>query len=231
MKCQAGGDDMFTVTKILRSDQCKVESWILGELTKYVGHVKEFKSVILEDVVDSGVVDEMRFCRKQVIVFSERSRIAVRTLPTVPLGEIHTMSTIPQSVREQQTMFDQVVAELYRFNHDYDGYDQIVSALLASAIRRTPKAKHFRTIYTYCGDCTDVKLVEARYCTEHSIRDSYLVPVIVHDGNLYYSSVADSINYLLARGLLKVQQSRVNGDLVKVVCRPNEATEIRRRCV
>jgi hypothetical protein len=104
MKCQAGGDDVYILTKITRDDELKTKLWLKQNLSKYVGHIKELNSFIVEDSCDADVVEGIRFCRKRIRVREERHHYLIESEPAVPLNEVLTMLTVPRKQATQDKM-------------------------------------------------------------------------------------------------------------------------------
>jgi len=229
MKCQAGGDDVYIILKLKREDVAVAKKWLNETLTKYVGFVKEDSSFIAEDHLDDAVVPGMVFCRKRIRVKDLGNMILIETEPSLPLNEVFTMENIPSNPRYQQRLLKTVQSELINFEGSYEGYEWITDAMLSIAISRLPLAKPIRTYTHYDELRFNVQLVGRRYCTEESIRAAYTVAPLFHLQNVYYGTVAQSINYLLCRGRLVIQTVMYQGEIHKVVMLEREGRAYRKR--
>jgi hypothetical protein len=231
MKKQAGGDDVFILTKTRRSDMLKVRLWIDENLRNYVGYVKELNSFIVEDSCDSPVVNGIKFCRKRIQVRSDNNYYYIKSEPAVPLNEVFTAVDIPNNPRAQQKIFNTVRSELDNFSRENQDYAWISGTLLAMASSKLPKAQMTKTLSIKYDSELSYSLVDNRLCSESSIQLSRSVSMISHLTNIYYGTIPDSINYLLARGKLVLQLVTIEGKDRKVIMTEREGKAYRKHCV
>lgn len=228
MKSQAGGDDVFILLKISRKNAELARMWLHKNLTNYVGYVKELNTFIVEDSTQTKVVDGIKFCRKRVGVTKQDTYYNIKSEPAVPLNEVITSETIPSKPQAQQKLWETARHELSNFARENVGYEWMTDSLLSIVASRLPRANITRTISAYAETDLELQLVEARYCSVNSINLATSVPPIFHLSNIYYGSVEQSIQFLLARGQLVMQLVRYQGTLYKAVMTENEGKYYRR---
>jgi hypothetical protein len=229
MKCQAGGDDVYILTKITRDDELKTKLWLKQNLSKYVGHIKELNSFIVEDSCDADVVEGIRFCRKRIRVREERHHYLIESEPAVPLNEVLTMLTVPRKQATQDKMMRTVATELRTFERENPEYYWITDALLVIAQQRLPLATVTKSVVQRFESDFSIRQVDNRLCTDKSVELAKQVPPVFHLDNVYYETIGQSISFLLCRGLLTLQKVSVGGRVLKVIMTDNEGKRYRSR--
>lgn len=223
MKSQAGGDDVYILTKIKREDVLSTKIWLRENLSKYVGNIKELNSFIVEDSCDGVVVEGFKFCRKRIQVIEEPHHYVVKSEPAIPLNELLTMTDIPKKPTAQENLMRTVTTELRTFEKDHPEYFELTDALMVIASSKLPYATPKKVITQFYESNLDFVQVGGRFCTPESVKQSNLVSPVFHLNNVYYGTVEQSINYLLCRGSLTIQRVSIGGDIQRVVMTEGEA--------
>lgn len=83
---QAGGDDVAIAYTCKRSESERVAGLVKREIEQYVGRVKEFEIIDLEDQED-GILEGVVFCKKRITVEKDHRVIHLQGEPSVPLPE------------------------------------------------------------------------------------------------------------------------------------------------
>jgi hypothetical protein len=86
IRVQAGGDDIALLIQCSPAELEEISELIRGELERYIGLVKDYVVLDLEDC-DDGILDEVLFCRKRIIMRTTTRRIHLEGEPSVPLPQ------------------------------------------------------------------------------------------------------------------------------------------------
>lgn len=202
VRSQAGGDDIAFVVQCSESQIEEVSEQIRKELRRYIGNLKEFSVVGLDDLND-GVVPDAKFCRKRIFVRRDEYGLHLEGEPSVPLGEVLTTSTNLRHLHQQVEAWCEMDQSLLSFEAKLPGSTLITNCLRRLFFERYPnvEARRTKTVKYLSGklhilqmgrsQITD--LAHALVCNIRSVQHRDISALVEYDDKLRHALVTEVV--------------------------------------
>lgn len=143
IQIQAGGDDIAIAVICNQVDEEIIFSTIEEALDAYVGQLKEFEIIDLDDY-DNGLLDEHTFCKKRIFIEKSSRGYKLTGEPSVPLPETLFHNEV-RGLRNQIQAWRELDYTLLCFEDTMPGHEQLTDALRALYLATYPNVKPIRS--------------------------------------------------------------------------------------
>jgi hypothetical protein len=185
---QAGGDDFAYLLTCSKGKKEEVIELIRYTMENYVGKLKEFQTVELDDMPD-GILEGVIFCRKRVILTQRNGEITLIGEPAVP---IHS-SLLPEGYIHRQDLQVKAWHELDSGLNEYERRTQdnyhITDTLRRLFLEVYPNIRPVRskTIIYWTGSLKPI-VIGTHLMSEEAYKRICNVEELVFDGHVVFQS-------------------------------------------
>jgi hypothetical protein len=228
VQCQAGGDDnVFFMVGELNDVEIKTDL-VRNSLETYVGHIKEFTVIDLEEWPD-GVLTGVRFCKKMVVKTTEGNCFRIRTLPSIPIPESLSSFTSLNTVEAQLEGWRSLHLGLKRFENDYPGDTRVIAdTVRARFIELHPECYPPREYQTHRVWHPSLKWVVTNgvKISEKALKILSTYSDVTNGQLVYLDSLTERIRHALMLGHVRRQSAQMGGLDTEIFVSPNESNTV-----
>jgi hypothetical protein len=214
---QAGGDDIAVAFTCKRNRLDEIAALIESEIKQYVGMIKEFEIVDLENL-DNGILKGHFFCKKRIIMKREHDLINLIGEPSVPLPESLIPIDCIKGTNLQITAWRELDYSLQVYETLMPGHETVTDTLRQLFLDnyrlvrplRTRKIKHLtgslRLLAVGRYQITDVANKEA--CNVRNVQYNGIYALIDIESKIRYALITEIVT------MIKVQMSEDDSALI-----------------
>lgn len=211
--CQAGGDDNFFVLVGIEDDVEESTDMIRRHLKDYVGHIKEFQVIDLEDL-EPGLIKGARYCKKELWLERGDTYYRVRSLPSIPIPESLSTGGYVTDIPSQLIAWRSLHLDLARWvdEHPFDVrvYADTIRARFLEIYPNCAPPLHTERIkviapYAKWEVIEGIKITKGALDRIGSYRD------VATDDQTYLNSFRERVRHALVLGDCREISGQING--------------------
>jgi hypothetical protein len=206
IRVQAGGDDVAFVVQCSDKDINGICDTIRRELTKYIGNLKEFELIPIDDL-DDGVIEGQVFCKKRIILRREGRDWHLEGEPSVPLNQVLTSEHLLSKLYQQVAAWRELDYNLLNFERLMPNHKDITNGIRCLFFERYPNVQPIRTHKTkYLTGRMRVLKVGRSSITDSGFNIVCNIPSICHNNVWSLTSFESKLHHALTLDLVMIEK-------------------------
>jgi hypothetical protein len=181
--------------------------YVQNQLQTFVGHLKEFEVINLEDIPHGGYIPGIAFCRKRVRVFKEEHWFIVKGEHSIPIPESLTTNGTIRGRKEQLLAWRNYHLDLSRYTEEVPEYKLEADTMRALFLHKYPSCvpPTFTVRTKFLKPEVRVELESGFFVTEQAKHLLSCLPSVTFGTSIRLTTISERIRYALGLGSLLAQ--------------------------